>query len=198
MSTSLDDLENGSQQPKQGSQLQGDERRVNSILSEMNAAATVQTQPQYSQQPSYSPQVITVPPITTSTGSLRMDPDTARAHVIGSSTPSAADFQSMFPQRPINGPVPMYASQVAWTQSQQQPKESKPWKEAFIQFMLGPIAVAIIVFLLNMPVLTAIFSRNAQWMYLISGDISVSGLLVKSLLASMMFAMYQGLSAALV
>ena len=169
MSTSLEDLESGSSQFAQSAQsapgprLQGDERRVNSILSEMSAAATVQPQPQYSQQSTtYSPQVITVPPISTSIGSMRMDPDTARAHVIGSSSPSAADFQTMFQQRQANVPAPNYASQVAWTQSASVP-ESKPWKEMFLQFLRGPIAVAVIVFLLNMPIVTTLFSRYAQW-----------------------------------
>ena len=125
-----------------------------------------------------------------------MDPDTARAHVIGSSSPSAADFQTMFQQRQANVPAPNYASQVAWTQSASVP-ESKPWKEMFLQFLRGPIAVAVIVFLLNMPIVTTLFSRYAQWMYLISGEVSVSGLLVKSLLAALLFASYQGVSSAL-
>jgi hypothetical protein len=52
--------------------------------------------------------------------------------------------------------------------------------------------VAIIVFLLNLPVVTSILSRYASWMYLSSGEISVGGLLVKAVIASSLFAAYQG------
>jgi hypothetical protein len=61
--------------------------------------------------------------------------------------------------------------------------------------MRGPIAVAIIVFLLNLPIVTSILSRYASWMYLGSGEISVGGILVKALLAATLFAAYQGVSA---
>lgn len=192
MSTSLDDLDGGAIQQSQGGG--GDERRVNNIMAEFTATPVVQPQPQ---PPQYSPQVINVPPLSNSMGAQRMDPGTAHAHIIGSSTPSAADFQSMFQQRPATGPAQNYASQV-WTPTHQVSiAESKPWKEIVLQFLRGPIAVAIIVFLLNMPIVTSIFSRNAQWMYLISGEISVSGLLVKSVLAAILFAAYQGVSSSL-
>jgi len=183
MSTSLDDLDT-----PQG----GDERRVNNIMAEFSASPVVQPQPP---QMTYSPQVINVPPLSASMGTQRMDPGTAQAHIIGSSTPSAADFQSMFQQRPATGPAQAYASQVVTHQVSV--AETKPWKDVVVQFLRGPIAVAIIVFLLNMPIVTSIFSRNAQWMYLISGEISVSGLLVKSVFAALLFAAYQGISSSL-
>jgi hypothetical protein len=62
--------------------------------------------------------------------------------------------------------------------------------------MRAPLAVAIIVFLLNLPVVTAILSRYASWMYLSSGEISVGGLLVKALLSATLFAVYQGMALA--
>jgi hypothetical protein len=46
-----------------------------------------------------------------------------------------------------------------------------------------------------MPVVTSILSRYASWMYLGSGEISIGGLIVKALLAALLFAVYQGVTA---
>jgi hypothetical protein len=182
MSTSLDDLDKGT--PAAGAP-PADEERVKRILAEIGGP---DAQPM--------PRVITEPPITMSTGQLRMDPGTARAHVIGNSAPTMADFQSMFQQAspgmaPFHGaaaaPVaPMVPAPVA---------KSGGWKALVTQQLRGPVAVAIIVFLLNLPVVTSILSRYASWMYLSSGEISVGGLLVKAVLAAILFAAYQGVTA---
>jgi hypothetical protein len=186
MSTSLDDLQSG------GSSTAGpvaDEERVKRILAEMNAGDIVQAPPVQQQQQ----QIITEPPIAMSTGQLRMDPGTARAHVIGNSQPTMADFQSMFAQAspgmaPFHGPAVVHGPVL--------PPPAKPtsWKATVANQLKGPVAVAIIIFLLNLPVVTSILSRYASWMYLSSGEISVSGLLVKALLAAFLFALYQGAS----
>jgi hypothetical protein len=52
----------------------------------------------------------------------------------------------------------------------------------------------VIVFLLNMPVITTVFSRYASWMYLSSGEISIGGLFVKTMLAAAFFFVYQTVS----
>lgn len=183
MSTSLDDLDKGA--PTAGAP-PVDEERVKRILAEIGGPEA---------QPQPMPRVITEPPITMSTGQLRMDPGTARAHVIGNSAPTMADFQSMFQQAspgmaPFHGaaaaPVaPMVPAPVA---------KSGGWKAVVTQQLRGPVAVAIIVFLLNLPVVTSILSRYASWMYLSSGEISVGGLLVKAVLAAILFAAYQGVT----
>jgi hypothetical protein len=156
----------------------------------MNASDSVQPPPPVGATP---PRVITEPPLTTSMGQIRMDRDTARANVIGNSQPTMADFHSMFQQAapgmaPYHGPAAVQAPVV--------PVSPKPtsWKDGAIQSLRGPVAVAIIVFLLNLPVVTAILSRYASWMYLSSGEISVAGLLVKALLAAILFATYQGVN----
>jgi hypothetical protein len=168
-----------------------DEERVKRIMASINASESVQAPPaQFS-----SPQVITEPPISVSTGQIRMDPGTARAHVIGNSAPSMADFQSMFQQMspgmaPFHGPAATPAGPVISATV----KSSSDWRAILVAFTRGPLAVAIIVFLLNMPVVTAILSRYASWMYLSSGEISVGGLLIKALLAAILFAVYQAAS----
>lgn len=187
-STPLDEL--GSTEP--AATATADEERVKRIMASINASESVQAPPALG---GGAPQVITEPPISVSTGQIRMDPGTARAHVIGNSAPSMADFQAMFQQMspgmaPFHGPAATPAGPVVPAPI----KSSGDWRATLIGFTRGPLAVAIIVFLLNMPVVTAIMSRYASWMYLSSGEISVGGLLVKAALAAILFAAYQAAS----
>ena len=148
-----------------------DEERVRRILADLNG------EPQ---------RIITEPPNSVSTGTLRMDPGTARANVIGNSTPTMADFHAMFQQMSpgtMQAPAP---PQVV--------KADPSWRDYAYQILRAPIAVAVIVFFLNLPITTGLMSKYASWMYLSTGEISVVGLLVKSLLAGSLFALYQGIS----
>jgi hypothetical protein len=188
MSTPLESLSSGSSNGTPPA----DEERVRRILAEMNAEAVVQPPPGL---PNGNPQVITEPPISMSTGQLRMDSGTARANIIGNSTPTMADFHAMF-QQTSPGMAPFQPHRTPGAEELHVPraKPATSWKDMASNYMRGPIAVAVIVFLLNLPVVTAILSRYASWMYLSSGEISVGGLLVKALLAAVLFAVYQGIA----
>lgn len=189
MSTPLDSLASA---PTNGAP-PADEERVRRILAEMNADAVVQPPPSLTNPT----QVITEPPVSISTGQLRMDPGTARANVIGNSTPTMADFHAMF-QQTAPGLAPFQPHRTPGAEELHVPsaKPKTSWKDAAASYMRAPLAVAIIVFLLNLPVVTAILSRYASWMYLSSGEISVGGLLVKALLSATLFAVYQGMALA--
>ena len=169
-----------------------DEERVRRILAEMNAESIVQPAPGLQE----APRVITEPPVSMSTGQLRMDPGTARANIIGNSSPTMSDFHAMFQQAspgmaPFQAPSPGPSMEPgAVIKTKTVPQES--WKSMIAMAARGPIAVAVIIFLLNLPVVTSILSRYASWMYLSTGEISIGGLLVKALLAATLFAVYQG------
>jgi hypothetical protein len=169
-----------------------DEERVKRIMAEIGAGSIVQEAP-----PIVAPMpVISEPPIATSTGQVRMDAATARANVIGGSTPSMADFQAMLAaappgMAPFHGPVGMPPGPALPPAPRSPPSD---WRSAISAATRGPLAVAIIVFLLNMPVVTSILSRYAAWMYLNSGEISIAGLLVKALLAAALFGAYQAVA----
>jgi hypothetical protein len=167
-----------------------DEERVKRLMAAMNADDIAQPPPELHVS---SPRVISEPPLSTSMGAVRMDRDTARANVIGNSTPTMADFHSMFAQTspgmaPFHGPVVVPGPVV-----QPNPKGSD-WKTTLAAQLRGPAIVAAIVFLLNLPVVTSILSRHASWMYLSSGEISIGGLLVKSIIAATLFVVYQTIS----
>jgi hypothetical protein len=166
MSTPLESLSDTQGPP-------ADEERVRRILADLNG------EPQ---------RIITEQPNSVSTGTLRMDPGTARANVIGNSTPTMADFHAMF-QQMSPGAVPQASAPQA-----QVVKADPSWRDYAYQILRAPIAVAVIVFFLNLPITTGMMSKYASWMYLSTGEISVVGLLVKSLLAGSLFALYQGIS----
>jgi hypothetical protein len=102
-----------------------------------------------------------------------------------------ADFQAMLQQMPP-GIAPFHGPVATPPPSLPVPGP-KPvgWREAILQQLRAPFVVGVIVFLLNMPVITSVFSRYASWMYLSSGEISIGGLLVKTLLAAGLFLVYQ-------
>jgi hypothetical protein len=168
-----------------------DEERVRRILAEMNADAVVQQPPPSGG--SALPRVITEPPVSMSTGELRMDTQAARANVIGNSTPTMADFHAMF-QQTSPGMAPFMGNQPDPGAVVPKPANSVSWKAMIMSQLKSPIAVAIIIFFLNMPVVTSIMSRYASWMYLGSGEISIGGLIVKALLAAFLFAIYQAVA----
>lgn len=169
-----------------------DEDRVRRVIAEMTASDIVQSAPSVFAEP--SPRVISEPPVSMSTGSLRMDVGTARANVIGNSTPSAADFHAMFQAAPP-GMAPFHVPTPAPGAHIPAPSKTTSWKTSVASQLREPVAVAVIIFLLNMPVVTSILSRYVSWMYLSSGEISIGGLLVKALLAASLFGLYQVVSA---
>lgn len=184
MSTSLDDL--GGAPVQQGN---ADEERVKRILAEMGAGEVVQPPP----VPQPAPRIISEPPVATSTGQIRMDPGTARAHVIGNSAPTMADFQSMFAPPPP-GMAPYHGPAVISGPVLPPPTKPTSWKMQLMAQLRQPIVVAAIVFFLNLPVVTSTLSRYAAWMYLSSGEISMAGLFVKAIIAAGLFVLYQQVS----
>ena len=186
MSTSLDDLGGA---PAQGN---ADEERVKRILAEMGAGEIAQPPP----APPPAPRIISEPPIATSTGQIRMDPGTARAHVIGNSAPTMADFQSMFTQS-APGMAPYHGPAVVSGPVLPPPTKPTSWKTQLMAQLRLPLVVATIVFFLSLPVVTSTLSRYAAWMYLSSGEISMAGLFVKAILAAGLFVVYQQVSSQL-
>jgi len=183
MSTSLEDLHNGGT----GNAPSADEERVKRILAEMNAGEMAQPPVQV---PLAGQRVINEPPLSVSTGDIRMDAATARANVIGGTTPTMADFHSMFLQA-APGMAPFHGPAVVPGATIPVPKKVLDWKTAISNQLKAPVIVASIVFLLSLPVVTSALSRYAPWMYLGTGDISIAGLLVKAVIAGAIFLVYQ-------
>lgn len=171
----------------------GDMSHMNNILADLNSMGPQQTQqapPDY--RDPFQERIISEPPVSLSPGQYRMDPVPPQANVIGGARPTMDDFRSMMNPAP-SGMTPFQPFRPPGAEEVFMPLSAKTsdWRTTTVQFLRSPIIVAIIVFLLNLPVVTGLLSRYAVWMYLSSGEISVSGLLVKSLLGACLFALYQ-------
>ena len=63
--------------------------------------------------------------------------------------------------------------------------------------LFDPLVVAILVFTLSLPVLQTFLSKYATWAFSLGGQLSWLGLIAKSVLAGVLFALYKMGAAAL-
>jgi hypothetical protein len=63
-----------------------------------------------------------------------------------------------------------------------------------LETILDPLFVGILVLVLSLPVLHTVLGKYASWAYVLGGQLSWAGLLVKSLVAALLFGLYRALS----
>jgi len=111
--------------------------------------------------------------------------------------------QSPGPMRPMMQQQPMYNPNVQMQQQQQyvaveEEEESKPKKKniwsSILDRMKDPIVVALLVFVLSLPVLHTQLAKYASWAFAVGGQLSWLGLGSVSLLAGLLFGVYRGVS----
>ena len=110
---------------------------------------------------------------------LAMDPATATAHMIGKDFPTAGDFSTMMNQ----------SSGAPYQQGQQQQQApiltqlstGKGYVNDLIHQMRQPLLVAIIFFIVSLPVINVLIGHYLPSMLRAGGDLTTVGLLVKSL-----------------
>jgi hypothetical protein len=117
---------------------------------------------------------------------LAMDPATATAHMIGKTYPTPGDFSNMMNQ----GAAPqMMEQQMAQQQYQQAPPMltqltgGKGYFGDLIHQMRQPLLVAIIFFVVSLPVVNVLLGHYMPSLLRAGGDLTTFGLLVKSLCA---------------
>ena len=113
-------------------------------------------------------------------------------------------MNAMGPVGGMNGQIPMMVQQQ---QEQQQfvPYEDDstsvtPKKNIWsniLDRLFDPIIVAVLVFTLSLPVLQTFLSKYATWAFSLGGQLSWLGLIAKSILAGVLFALYKVASSAL-
>ena len=116
------------------------------------------------------------------------DPATATAHMIGKDYPTPADFASLM----SNGyaPSPQVMAQV---QQQQQPALAQlsdgkgNWYAEIINQLRQPVLVALIVFIVSMPVVSIMIGYYVPTLLRPGGDLTTLGLVVKSAGAGALF-----------
>jgi len=163
-----------------------DDDLVNKILADMNVPS--QTNPIIT--PSSGDGRIIASPNPNSTYPIAIDPGTATAHMIGKDYPSSSDFAHLMhsPQFAHGG------SQFANVQQQvyqQQPTLIETAKgnmySDIISQIKQPLLVAIIVFIVSLPIVNVLIGHYLPTLLRIGGDLTTAGIAVKALFGGFMF-----------
>lgn len=125
-----------------------------------------------------------------------MDGAPPMAHVIGNQHPSPADFASLMPNQgmfgppglaagaapymhqPIHPPVPHYVEEESWLKSS---------KASLLREMKTPLLVAIIIFIVSLPVINTMIGLYFPRLLRIGGDLTTIGLALKALCGGIFF-----------
>jgi len=106
-------------------------------------------------------------------------------------------MNAMGPVGGMNGQIPMMVQQQAPQfvpyddgDSRAPPPKKNMWS-TFFDNLTDPIIVAILIFTLSLPVLQTFLSKYATWAFSLGGQLSWLGLIAKSLLGAVLFALYK-------
>lgn len=140
-------------------------------------------------------------PNPNSTTMHSMDGMPSQAHIIGGHQPTPADFAHMMGggQMPM-GPISMgmggaggyYPQQQMHQQQQQQPhyisnQSGGDIKQFIAKELKTPILVAIIAFLMSLPVVNTMVAHYLPSFIRVTGELTTSGLLLKAIVAGGLF-----------
>ncbi len=194
--TSLEDL--ASQAP-----LDNDGDLVQKILADMNTGGNPGNAMMSAQPPALppAPSARAAPAMTDPNPNTMihhaMDPATPTAHMIGGQHPSPADFAALMPNQGHFGPpsmgAPYYPGAGAGMMPVIPPAPPKEdgWftssKTTFLKEVKTPLLVAIIVFVVSLPLINTMLGLYFPRLLRIGGDLTTVGLLVKSVGAGVFF-----------
>ena len=171
---------------------QGDGDFVQNILNEMNGGAGP-TNPPIQPSPAvggFNQGVIQAPNPNT-IAPRQMDAGPAMAHMIGNSQPTPADFAQMM----NTGPVAAGQGQGQWGaayQGQQPraapaPAPKRSWLARSLDEVRIASFVSILVFVFSLPIVNFLFAHYLPWSVKSTGELTMVGLLIKSLAAGVSF-----------
>jgi hypothetical protein len=164
-----------------------DDDLVNKILQDMNIPS--QSNPIMNSSPPSGNGRIINSPNPNSTYPMAMDPATATAHMIGKDYPTPADFAHLMHS-------PQFAGGSQFSNVIQQPVVQQP---TLIESVKGnmyadiisqikqPLLVAIIVFIVSLPIVNVLIGHYLPSLLRMGGDLTTAGMAVKSLLAGFLF-----------
>ena len=124
-----------------------------------------------------------------------MDPATATAHMIGKTYPTPGDFANMMGPGPGGAPYSGGQQQQQGQQYQQQQQPilaslyggGKGWMADLMTQIRQPLLVAILVFVMSLPVINVMLAFYLPSLLKATGELSTMGLLAKSLLAGALY-----------
>ena len=166
--------------------LNKDDDLVNKILADMNIPS--QSNPiMNAPPPSGNGARMINSPNPNTTHPVAMDPATATAHMIGKDYPSTADFANLMH-------APNYSQQYAphgQYAPQQYPQptlvsSSNMYADIFAQIK-QPLLVAIIIFLVGLPILNVLIGHYIPSLLRMGGDVTTAGLALKAVFGGFLF-----------
>lgn len=178
--------------------LNKDDDLVNKILADMNVPnqmnnnMQIQSSQSMPQQPLSGNNRIISAPNPNTTYPTAIDPGTATAHMIGKDYPTSADFASLMHQANMSHGGSQFASlpQQSYQQYQQptliEPKKGNMYLDMVSQ-VKQPLFVAIIIFIINLPIINVLIGHYLPSLLRIGGDLTTAGIAVKSLFGGFLF-----------
>jgi hypothetical protein len=163
-----------------------DDDLVNKILADMNVPS--QSNPIMNAPPPSGNRIINSPN-PNSTYPMAMDPGTATAHMIGKDYPTPADFAHLMHSPQFAGGS-QFANVMA-PQQVQQPTLIETTKGNMYSDIIAqikqPLLVAIIVFIVSLPIVNVLIGHYLPSLLRIGGDLTTAGLVVKALVGGFLF-----------
>jgi hypothetical protein len=138
-----------------------------------------------------------------------MDSGPHQAHIIGNSQPTPADFANLMqgshyappPQQPIMQQyqqAPALQNQMQYNTSQFMGGGGSSWSNTLLKEAKIPLFVAILVFIVNLPIFNILISHSFPSLISAMGGLTTGGMAVKALMAGFMFWVVQRILAPLV
>ena len=109
--------------------------------------------------------------------------------------PPMQAMQPMPPMMPGMGmpsmpPMPNYVHVEEDAPTEYRPRKKNLWS-TIVDQIRDPMFVAVLVFILSLPVLHTLIGKYATWAFAVGGQLSWLGLLLKSVLAGILFGVYR-------
>ena len=165
-----------------------DDDLVNKILTDMNIPS--QSNPIMS-PPSGNGRIINMPN-PNSTYPVAMDPATATAHMIGKEYPTPGDFAHLMNSQQFSHGGSQFANVPSHTTTAQtQPTLIESARgnmySDIISQIKQPLLVAIIIFIVSLPIINVLIGHYLPTFLRIGGDLTTAGLGVKALIGGFLF-----------
>jgi hypothetical protein len=160
-------------------QLDGDGDLISKIMADMNSEPS---------PPAHVPSGGMISsPNPNSTLQHTMDTAPATAHLIGHAHPTNADFQASLEPRGL----PSASSAASWNSEKRVAPMKKPnrtswWTKIFAELKV-PLLVSFMVFLFSLPIINFVIGTYIPSFVKATGELTILGLLVKSLIAGITF-----------
>jgi len=167
-----------------------DDDLVNRILADMNVPSQANPVMNAPPPPSGNGSRVISAPNPNTVYSQAIDPATASAHMIGKDYPTAADFANLMRSQAMSHGgsqfAPVVQQQVAPQPTLVEMTKGNMYSDIITQIK-QPLLVAIIVFIVSLPVINVLIGHYIPSLLRVGGDLTTAGMAVKALFGGFLF-----------